>query len=170
MKKLLLAIAAVAALCIIAILGILLYIGVKGPETFVVSGQQMNRAHARIVRDLGLLNDSEKIHYFYSDALLDIRQGMYFVTTKRLVLYSDEWEDPKLVTPLAAIIDAEGEFNESFFEDSYITVTLNTGEEWTFPISSEKGKDQAFYDFLISRSSMDSFDGRDLPLEANDVN
>ena len=133
------------------VLGSLFYIGTAGPETFVVSGRQMNKAHTKIIRDLGLLENSEKIQYFYSDALFDIRKGMYFVTDKKLVLYSEDWEDPRLVAPFAEIIDAQGEFNESFLDDSYVSITMDNGDEWTFPVSSERGKDKDFYEYLTAR-------------------
>jgi len=151
MKKIIIAIAVVGA-CIAALIGGgLLYIGIVGPETFVVSGRQMTKAHSRIIRELNLLEDAERIQYFYSDALTDIRKGMYFVTDKKLVLYNANWEESKLVAPFAAVADAQLERNESFFKDSYITIRLDNGEVWMFPVSSERGNDKAFYDYLISR-------------------
>ena len=78
----------------------------------------MSKPHAKIVRDLGILEDSEKIRYFYSDALVNIRNGMCFVTDSKLVLYNENWAEPQLAVPLHTIVDAQVEYNESFFEDS----------------------------------------------------
>jgi hypothetical protein len=39
------------------------------------------------------------------------------VTDKKLVLYSEAWEDPQLVAPFAEIVDAQAEFNDSFLDD-----------------------------------------------------
>lgn len=151
MKKIIIAIALLIVCIAALIVGGLLYIGVVGPETFVVSGRQMTKAHSRIIRELDLLEDSERIQYFYSDALTNIRKGMYFVTDRKLVLYNANWEEPKLVAPFAAVTDTQLERNESFFEDSYITIRLDNGEVWMFPVSSERGNDKAFYEYLISR-------------------
>jgi hypothetical protein len=151
MKKIIIIIAVVAVCIAALIVGGVLYIGIVGPETFVVSGRQMTKDHSRIIRELDLLEDSERIQYFYSDVLTDIRKGMYFVTDRKLVLYNANWEEPKLIAPFAVVTDAQLERNESFFEDSYITIRLDNGEVWMFPVSSERGNDKAFYDYLISR-------------------
>ena len=153
MKKIIITIAVLVAFIAVLIVGGLLYIGVVGPETFVVSGHQMTKAHIRIIQELDLLEDSERIQFFYSDALTNIRKGMYFVTDRKLVLYNANWDKPKLAASFAVIEDARFERNESFFEDSYITILLDNGDVWMFPVSSERSNDEAFYDYLISRIS-----------------
>ena len=53
-----------------------------------------------MVRFRCLLQEEEQIRYFYSDALYDIKDSLYFVTDRNLVLYSTDWEEPQIIIPL----------------------------------------------------------------------
>ena len=139
-----------AALVTMAFIG-LVYIGIVGPETFVVSGKQVTKRHLQEIRALGLLDADEAIRYFYSDGLLDIREGLYLVTAKKLVVYSSEWENPAVIIPFGEIVALAIEYNDDWLEDSYVSVTLTDGSEVLFPLSSERGGDKKFYEYLQSR-------------------
>lgn len=151
MKKIVIAIVILGACT--AGLGLvwLFYLGSVGPEIYVVSGQQITKAQSAIIEELGLLDDSERIRFFYSDALTDIKEGMYLVTDRKLVLYNENWVEPRLVAPFASIKDVQLDRNESFFEDSLLNVMLENGETWTLPLSSERGNDKVFYEYLASK-------------------
>ena len=123
-------------------------IGSIGPDTAVYTGRQMPKRFMATVRSLSLLEEGEQIRYFYSDALLDIKAGLFFVTDKNLVLYSSEWEEPEIIVPLDQIASVEAQYNDSFFEDTTVYVTTNSGIEVTFPVSSENGMDKKFVEAI----------------------
>ena len=154
MKKVLIILGILAVLALglaAAAIGALYYIGANGPETFVVTGEQMTGSQVAVIRELGLLEEGEQIRHFYSDALLDIRDGMYFVTDRRLVLFDDDWEEALLAAPFAAIEDVAAEWSDSFLIDSMLTVSLVDGRIWTFPMSSEHGGDEQVFEYLRER-------------------
>ena len=168
-KKVLIAIAIVAGVFLALVFGGLVYLGTVSPETFVVHGHQMRSSQKRTVEELGLLEPGEKIKYFYSDGLINIKDGMYFATDKHLVLYSENWDDPKLIVPFSEITEMDVIYNESWIEDSYITVVLTNGDYWEFPVSSEKGRDRDFYKYLQERSgaNTDTSPSDDLPIDVD---
>lgn len=151
MKKILIGCGVLIALGGVALFGLLLYLGTVSPETFVVSGKQMRKHQYATIREMGLLEDGEKIQYFYSDGLLSIREGMYFVTDRKVVLYCESWEDPQLLAPFEEIVGVDVEYEDSFFLDGYIHVEMNDGYTWTFPVSSEKGMDKVFFEYLSEK-------------------
>ena len=136
---------------VVAGVGGLAYLGTVGPDTSVVSGKQVRRAHAETARQLGLLEEGEEIVLFYSDALLDVRDGMYLVTEQNLALYGEDWEETTLVTPLSSIVDLDAEFEDSVWTDSWFTATLADGDMWSFPVSTERGMDHRFHEHIESR-------------------
>jgi hypothetical protein len=156
MKKILILLAILGVLGLglgaAAIVG-LIYIGANGPETFVVSGEQMTARQVAVIRELGLLEKGEEIRHFYSDALLDIRDGMYFVTDRRLVLYDDDRAEALLAAPFAAIEGVAAEWSDSIWIDSTFAVTLADGRVWTFPISCENGGDKLVFEHLRERGA-----------------
>jgi len=130
----------------IAVVGLigLVILGSLVPETYVYLGRQIPKKYLSEIRSLGLLAEDEKIKYFYTDAFLDIKEGMYFVTDQNLVLYSSAWEVPETMIPLEQIASIEVQYDDSFFEDTSVFVTTQSGMEVSFPVSSEKGRDRKF--------------------------
>ena len=126
----------------------LVYVESVAPETFIYPGKQVPRKYMSEIRYLDLIEAEEKIKYFYSDALFDVKEGMYFVTDQNLVLYSKIWEIPKFIVPLEEITNVEACYDDSFFTDSYIYVETVDGWELSFPLSSEQKKDRSFVAYL----------------------
>lgn len=148
----------VLALLFLGLLSLLIFVGAKGPETFVVEGHHMKAKHLKRLEELGVLETDEKILLFYSDGLLDIADGSYLLTDRHLIVYCDAWEQPLEKYPYSQVVDATLERDESFFTDSHLTVTLAEGFETSFPLSSEKNGDERFLEKLeeqmeIARSS-----------------
>ncbi len=96
------------------------------------------------IRGLNLLEDGEQIRFFYSDAILDITDGMYFFTDRKVVVYGSGLENPAIITPYSMIAAIELAFDDSFFNDSLITLTLVDDTYVSFPVSSESGGDKPF--------------------------
>jgi hypothetical protein len=132
--------ASVVALAVIA----LFVIGSIGPDTSVYTGRQVPKRFMKTIRSLNLLSEGEQIKYFYSDALVDIKKGLYLVTDRNLVLYSTDWEEPETIIPFDRIKSLDVEYNDSFWDDSMVNVTTYSGMEVYFPVSSEKGLDRKF--------------------------
>jgi hypothetical protein len=133
----------------------LMILGSLGPETFVYIGHQVPKKYLDEIRSLALLEPDEKIKYFYTDAMFDIKDGLYFVTDKHLVLYCQKWEEPEAIINYKDIINIETEFDESFFEDSYVTIETVSGLEVSFPVSSEKGRDKKFVQHIRSKMEVE---------------
>ena len=145
------------AIGVIIAIGTLLSIGIVclfvlsifGPEIHVVNGKQIPKRHMNQIESLGLLDEGEQIAYFYSDALSDIREGMYFVSDKNLVVYSEDWDPPAIITPFEDILELSADYNASFWEDSLIWVRLTDETEFAIPVSSDRGGDKRFFEYLF---------------------
>jgi len=126
-----------------------------GPDTYVYLGKQLPKRYADKVHALGLIDADEKIKYFYSDALVSIEDGMYFVTDRNLVLYSRDWQEPKTVIHFRDIVNLEAEYDDSVLSDSMVYVKTVSGMEVSFPVSSEHGRDKDFVRYLRLKSRHD---------------
>lgn len=126
----------------------LIVIGSIGPETSVYTGRQIPKRFMKTIRSLDLLTEGEQIRYLYSDAILDIKDGLYFVTDKNLILYSSSWDEPETIIPFDQIESLDAQYDDSFWEDTYVFVTTSSGMEVVFPVSSEKGLDKKFVGYI----------------------
>lgn len=148
---------------IIGILAVVLLIGgaflETVPETFVYLETEMPNRYKKEIRELGLLESDESIKYFYSDGFLDIKEGMYFVTRDKLVVYCKEWEDPAFIVKYDNMSDLEIEYNDGFLEDSYMYVETVEGDYISFPVSSEKGRDKVFYNYVRKKANLEVDNG-----------
>ncbi len=148
MKKVLLG--TLSVLGLVMVLGIVVFFVMAsyGPETFVVSGKQLSGRYVNQLQRIGLLHGGEKIAFFYSDALMDIQDGLYFVSDKNVVAYSKDWHEPAITVPLESVIELSFQQDDSFWEDSVIWIRTNDEIEFSVPVSSEKGGDVRFYKYL----------------------
>ena len=126
----------------------LVILGSLVPETYVYLGRQIPKKYLSEIRSIGLLAEDERIKYFYTDAFLDIKEGMYFVTDRNLVLYSNKWEEPETMIPFDEIASMEVQYDDSFFVDTTVFITTHSGMEVSFPVSSEKGRDIKFVEAI----------------------
>lgn len=136
-------------------IGALLVIGYFSPEIEVIPGKQVNKKYLNFVREQGIVDHSEDIQYWYSDAYGDFKYGFYFFTNKKVVVYSKKWEEPAMIIPYSQIADIEFEQDTSFFEDSRITLILMDSSSVYFPVSSENGGDKKYYDRLVQMWNAD---------------
>lgn len=127
----------------------------ESPDTYVYLGNQMPKTYIEEIRNLNLLENNEKIKYFYSDGFYDIKEGFYFVTDQKLVAYNESWEEPETIIFFNEIISLDIEYNDSFYEDSFIMLETTDGMELDFPVSSERKRDKDFYNYLLKKSNLD---------------
>lgn len=134
----------------IFLLGIiaLVVIGANSPETYIYTESEIPAKYRDEIKELSLLTENESIVYLYSDAIWDIKNRVYLLTDKHLILYIEEWEDPKMIIEFDAIDFVHVEYDKSFLNDSFITVETNDGAYVEFPVSSEKGRDYDFFTYL----------------------
>ncbi len=140
---------AVGMLCCGGLVAGLLYLGAYAPETSVYVGNQTPNRFLDTAKSVGALDDDEKVLYFYSDALTDIREGFYFVSDKKVAVYSQSaGQSPLTVIAFDDIVDLELFRVEGFFQDSQITIYFGDDEVISFPVSSEFNRDQSFFDAI----------------------
>lgn len=132
----------------------LVYLGSQSPDTKVLQGQQVPAKHMQRINALGLLSPGEEVLFFYSDALVNVDEGVYLLTSKGIVLYSKTWSPPKIVLPYEDIADATLIRDTSFFTDSTIIVEGDDGQYCTFPVSSEVDGDLRFYNTLRKNAGL----------------
>lgn len=146
---LLLGLGAVVVLPCIGCIGWLLYVGSVGPETSVYAGNRVPNRYIEVLKDVGGLEEGEQLRYFYSDAMTDIRNGFYYVSDRKVVVYiEDAGGGPLTIVEFDQIADTDLARDESFFVDSYITLNLKDGSIVSFPVSSESDGDVRFHDAL----------------------
>ncbi|MDF1798775.1 MAG: hypothetical protein P1V81_06340 [Planctomycetota bacterium] len=124
--------------------GALIYLGNTGPDVAIYVGADVPKRYLTQLEELGVLEPDETLRYFYSDGLLNIEEGFYFVSDRNLVLYMDAWEEPETIIPLTSIVRLEPSFDDSYLTDSSVTIETDFGLVATFPLSSEGQRDRDF--------------------------
>ncbi len=141
-------------LLLLLVIGTISYIGYMAPSTRVLPGRQIPARHAARINGLVPLDPDERIQFFYSDALIDIADGFYMLTDRRLVIYSSAYEEPQVTIPFSAISDIDAEFSETWIDDSLIWVFLDDDSYLAFPASPEGGGDRRM--FALLRQSVEA--------------
>ena len=146
----------VFAFLAVALVGLLVYAFIVGPDIEVVPGAQVPQKFLSKIRALDLLEPGEQVRFFYSDAFINIiEEGFYLFTDRKVVVYKREYEQPALVLPFAEIKGMDIEFSRSTWEDSQVYLKLADDGVVSFPVSSEGGGDKRFYEAL--KGTWDSF-------------
>lgn len=128
------------------------YRAAQGPETDVYTGNEVPREYFDTMKELGAIEPDERVDYFYSDSFAHIRDGFYFVSDRRVVVYSAESGAGSLTAvPFADIADVRLDREESFFVDSQVTLKLKDGRIVSFPLSSEHEGDVHFVETIRER-------------------
>jgi len=145
--------AAVTFLCCGGVIACIAYLGIFAPETSVYTGNRIPSQFLHTIESVGALDDDETILFFYSDGITDIRGGFYFVSDKKVVIYLQATGDTPLTKiPFDDIREVEIYRNDSFFEDSEITLSLEDGQVLSFPVSSDFNRDQKFFEAIKDRT------------------
>jgi hypothetical protein len=124
------------------------YVGSAGPGTRVYTANEVPRKYVDLSTQLGLLDPGEKVRFFYSDALTDVRGGMYMVTDKKVVVYIEDAQTPATIVPFGRIEEATLDASDSDWVDGTITLVLADGSAVTFPVSAEGGRDKLMFDAI----------------------
>ncbi len=134
-------------------IGWITYIGSVGPEARVYTGNEVPADFVDVARDVGALEPDETILYFYSDALSNIRNGFYFVSDQRIVVYSEYANgDPLTVVEFDQIKDLNLSRDTSLFNNSQIYLVLEDGTPVSFPVSSTNDGDERFFETVQAKA------------------
>ena len=144
----LIVVGAVIALGCAGFLGFAAYIGSVGPGTQIYAGNEVPKRFVDVANELKLLESGETIKFFYSDAMTDVRQGMYFVTDRKVVVYIADAATPATVVPFAKIEDADLQSSTSWIEKGSVTLHLTDGSVVIFPVSGEGKRDKLMFDAI----------------------
>ncbi len=147
--KVLIGAGATAVLMVILMCGGVIYLGRVTPETRALAGSQLTKRNVDTIRELGLLDDGERIKYFYSDGMLSIDEGMYFFTADKIVVYGENLDPPATMVAYEDVADISADFSDSWWVDGAIWIELTDGTPLVMPISSEGGVDELFFESLV---------------------
>lgn len=140
-----------------------------GPSLEVVTGAQLPKRYVKIIEKLDLIEKNESIKLFYSDVIFNIKNGMYFTTDNKLILYSKKWSQPKIIVPLNTIVEVNSDLQGDFWDDATFWIRTASDDEYTFPISGEDNSADRFYNFLLRncknlKSDKDSTNKMETPI------
>jgi hypothetical protein len=135
------------------------------PETYIYLGRQTPKKYVKEIKELDLIDENERLQYFYTIGFLDIKDGFYFLTDSKLVAYCQDWEEPKTVIDLPDITILDIKYNDALFEDSWVYLETNDGLWLEFPLSNEKDRDEKFYEFILKRSSVSNTNETDVEMQ-----
>lgn len=125
--------------------GVLGWFGSVTPDTWAYSSTEVPAAYVQTAEDVGALEPGEVPDWFYSDGITDVREGFYLVTPEKVVVYKEDAVTPLTIVPMDDIMGAQLNRDTSFFVDSMITLVRRDGTTVTFPMSSERDGDEAFF-------------------------
>jgi hypothetical protein len=128
---------------------VLLIIGAFSPEIEVIPGKQVNKKYMDFIRENNLIDHTEAVQYWYSDAFGDFKDCFYLFTDKKVVIYNQTWEEPAITISMSQIADIQFDKDDSFFDDSRITLLLDDHTSVFFPVSSENGGDIKYFNRLV---------------------
>jgi len=132
----------------------LIVIGLIAPDTKVLKGTEISDEYLDFVYDNGLLDEEEQVLFWYSDGFFSFRDGFYLLTRNQVIIYRDGEIPPSTHIPLTDLKYFEFYDSESEFSDSTIKLTLNNGEEYSFPVSNELGRGQEFFDRIALQNDI----------------
>lgn len=136
-----------------ALIYLLMSAGVM-PDTKVVAGDSLPSEVVASLREEGIIQDGEKIQYYYSEDLFSFENYGNLFTETRVVSYETNEETGKRVIyslPLAQVTDINFVKGESEFDDSIIEIFADNKHKFSLLVSREEDGDDKFYSSLVSR-------------------
>ena len=114
------------------------------PSAQVVTGSKLWPWQVDFLHERQLLDEDERVLYFYSTGTWSVEAEGNVVTTKSVVSYEQDYESGELVGDYAyyeEIADIEPAFSESWLEDSVITIRKIDGTEFLLFAPSDNEQD-----------------------------
>jgi hypothetical protein len=142
---------AIAGLGVLAAVGGVVYLVAVSPDTSIYEGDRVPSRFVETMKEVGALEDGEQLLYFYSDGLMDISEGFYFVSNRKVAVYFEESDEPLQTAAFDEIEAAKITRERSDLIDGEITVELKDGSSFWFPVSSEFDRDLDFHRAILER-------------------
>lgn len=124
------------------------------PSTRVQSNQEISKNDISILRQNGIVNDDDKVEFFYSQGFLSIMESGNVLTQDRVILYLTDENESVLVyeIPLSEITSVEMELQGDIFTESIYKVNTEDPDHWIkLFLSVEQNGDQKFINALQDR-------------------
>lgn len=147
------------------LLGFIFYVGSVGPDTKVYVGNEVPARFVTIAQKVGVLDPSEQVRFFYSDAITDVEEGFYLCTDKKVAIYIKTAAVPATVVRFDEIEDVTLVSSTSWAEDGSITLHLGDDSIVTFPVSSEGGRDVLVHQHIKKAIAANDSAGEDVAVE-----
>ncbi|PWJ43166.1 hypothetical protein [Sediminitomix flava] len=123
-------------------------IGSFTTETTILSGNELSQNYIDFIEENQLVEPTDHIHYWYSDAAFDIEEGVYFFTDEKVVVFSNLLEEPVIIIPYEQIVEVDFQKSESDWVDSYVILSLEDYSTISIPVTVEEGGDHIFFNDL----------------------
>lgn len=139
----------VLILLVLSAVAAVIYATAVTPEQTVVSARQFPARYARQLDSLGLLQEGEQLQLIYCDGFFDIRDGMYLLTDRHVILYDRSNVEPAWIIPFSEIEDVSIEYSDSWLDDSVLTLFLRDDDVAVIPLSNTNNGDRLWYNKLM---------------------
>ena len=121
---------------------IAVYLSTRVPGAAVIPGEQLADRFLARVQELGVLEEGERIQFFYSDGVFDMEEGFYILTDRKVIIYKREDDPQAMRISFSQIEDLEVVYLDSYWEDSMVIIALKDDTLQSSPPSTE---DKIYY-------------------------
>ena len=121
------------------------------PPLGVVSHEGLRAKDLEVLEKLKLLDEGEKIIYFYTQGVLSIREDGNFYTDRKVVSFKSDGDDGMYIETAGydEIEELQPEFSTSWLEESTVTVSRNDGSDFVLYMSPDEKESRKFYNRLL---------------------
>ncbi len=119
------------------------------PDSAAVPGHQLHESTLSFLREEGLLEEDERVLYYYSDGTFSFREDGNFFTDQRVISYWLEGDDIVMQSATyPEIADITPKFEDSILGNSEIWLDLEGGEQLYLIVANESDLDEEFVRLL----------------------
>lgn len=134
------------------ILACLAVIATLGPPTRVLRHSELPSSYQVTLEEAGVLEPEERIQLFYSAGIFSILEDGNLLTDSRVISYATTDGELYIASsPYAEILELDVAYSDSFLEDTVITISTMSGDEFSLLVSREDRRDKEFVSDLESR-------------------
>ncbi|QDU55244.1 hypothetical protein [Aeoliella mucimassa] len=159
MKKVLIVVGIVAAVCMVSVLGFFVWLGTMlesgaMPDTMVVVGNKLSSPARKAIDQAVTIRPDESILFFYSAGLWSWNEDGSLVTNQRVISYHQGEEDGELYVLEADYADIESVtpyFSDTWAEDSSLIVELKDESFFMLQFSNEEDLDHSAIDYVLKQ-------------------
>ncbi len=122
------------------------------PPTRALRDSEIPSSYQTALLEAGVLEPDEQIQFFYSAGFFSILEDGNLLTQKRVISYETAGGELLVASsPYSEIRELDVAYSDSFLEDTIITISTSSGDEFILFVSTEDGRDKEFVSVLESR-------------------